>query len=240
MDKIPAACAMDWSIELDKSLRSKKPGNYWKIIFLQISFYYLVFLLENYFFTNFFLVYLVFLFSFNINWIYAGKSIEAIKDIGPRLEWWNRDSKLTAAEYKIFSLIPGEDKLFLNAIFLRLADAFRSGDKNIKSCIVNIFLSLRRKRRRSAVKDDDCRILSKSKLENYMELLRRVKVVFDTGDVDQRSMALILFGCWADFAKDIADIRYIVLSSLVSGDAHEVRFKYNLLEIGNSEVIFSF
>ncbi|CAI9781836.1 unnamed protein product [Fraxinus pennsylvanica] len=177
MDKIPAACAMDWSIELDKSLRSKKPG----------------------------------------------KSIKAIKDIGSRIEWWSRDSKLKVAEYKIFSLIPGEDKLFLNAIFLRLADAFRLGDKNVKSCIVNIFLSLRQKRRRSGVKDDDCRILSKDKLDNYMELLRRVKVVFDTGDVEERSMALILFGCWADFAKDVADIRYIMLSSLVSGDACEVK-----------------
>ncbi|KAL2537231.1 ARM repeat superfamily protein [Forsythia ovata] len=177
MDKIPAACAMDWSIELDKSLRSKKPG----------------------------------------------KSIEAIKEIGSRLEWWNRDSKLTVAEYKIFGLIPGEDKLFLNAIFLRLVDAFRLGDKDIKSCIIKIFLSLRRKRRRSSVKDADCGILSKGKLENCMEFLRRVKVVFDTGDVEERAMALVLFGCWADFAKDVADIRYIVLSSLVSDDAYEVK-----------------
>ncbi|KAL2455153.1 ARM repeat superfamily protein [Abeliophyllum distichum] len=152
-----------------------------------------------------------------------GKSIEAIKEIGCRLECWNRDSKLTVAEYKIFGLIPGEDKLFLNAIFLRLVDAFRLGDKDIKSCIINIFLSLRRKRRRSSVKDADCGILSKGKLENYMEFLRRVKVVFDTGDVEERSMALVLFGCWADFAKDVADIRYIVLSSLVSDDAYEVK-----------------
>lgn len=117
----------------------------------------------------------------------------------------------------MFGLIPGEDKLFLNAIFLRLADAFRLGNKQIKSGIVKIFLRMKRRKKR-----DGEGVLSKGKLENYVELLSRVKEVFDKGDVEERALALFLFGCWAYFAKDCADIRYIVLSSLVTGDVLQV------------------
>nr|XP_027125674.1 uncharacterized protein LOC113742147 isoform X1 [Coffea arabica]XP_027125675.1 uncharacterized protein LOC113742147 isoform X1 [Coffea arabica]XP_027125676.1 uncharacterized protein LOC113742147 isoform X1 [Coffea arabica]XP_027125677.1 uncharacterized protein LOC113742147 isoform X1 [Coffea arabica]XP_027125678.1 uncharacterized protein LOC113742147 isoform X1 [Coffea arabica]XP_027125679.1 uncharacterized protein LOC113742147 isoform X1 [Coffea arabica]XP_027125680.1 uncharacterized prot len=177
MEKIPAASAMEWSIDLEKGLRSKSPG----------------------------------------------KCIEAILEIGSRLEWWNRESRISVAEYKIFHLIPGEDKLFANAILLRLADAFRVGDKRIKTCIVKVFREeLKSRRRRSGRKVEDG-ILSKKKLENYLEILRRVKVVFDEGDVEERALALYLFGCWADFAKDSADVRYVILSSVVSDDVLEVK-----------------
>lgn len=171
MDPTPTACAMDWSIHLEKGLRSQKQG----------------------------------------------KSIEALEEIGRRLEWWNREPKLTFTEYKIFGLIPGEDKLFLNAIFLRLADSFRSGNKHIKKCVVGIFLRMRSKKR------DGEGVLSKEKLENYLELLSRVKEVFDKGDAEEKTLALLLLGCWADLAKDCPDIRYIVLSSLVGGDVLEVK-----------------
>ncbi|KAL2233167.1 UNVERIFIED_CONTAM: hypothetical protein Sindi_1496700, partial [Sesamum indicum] len=172
MEKIPAACAMDWSIQLEKSLRSQKPG----------------------------------------------KSIEALEEIGGRLEWWNSESELRFAEYCMFGLIPGEDKLFLNAIFLRLADAFRLGNKQIKNGVVKLFLRMKKRKRRNGEG-----ILSKGKLENYLELLSRVKEVFDKGDSEEKALALLLFGCWAYFAKDCADIRYIILSSLVSGDVLEVK-----------------
>ncbi|XVE48447.1 hypothetical protein DITRI_Ditri01bG0003000 [Diplodiscus trichospermus] len=36
-------------------------------------------------------------------------------------------------------------------------------------------------------------------------------------------MALVLFGCWAHFAKDSAEIRYLVLSSIVSSSVLEVK-----------------
>lgn len=171
MEKTPSACAMQWNIDLEKGLRSKKPG----------------------------------------------KSTEAILDIGPRLEWWSRQSNLHAAEYKIFGLIPGEDKLFANAILLRLADAFKSGDKHMKVCIVKIFMSelKQRKRLRSEGRKAEG-ILSKDKLDSYSELLTRIKTVFDSGDVEERALALGLFGCWAHIAKDSADVRYLILSSLVS------------------------
>lgn len=171
MEKTPSACAMQWSIDLEKGLRSKKPG----------------------------------------------KSTEAILDIGPRLEWWNRESNLHAAEYKIFGLIPGEDKLFANAILLRLADAFKSGDKHMKICIVKIFMSELKQRRqlRSQGRKDEG-ILSNDKVDSCRELLTRIKIVFDSGDVEERALALVLFGCWAHIAKDSADVRYLILSSLWS------------------------
>ncbi|PIN26218.1 hypothetical protein CDL12_01033 [Handroanthus impetiginosus] len=172
MEKIPAACAMGWSIQLEKSLRSQKPG----------------------------------------------KSIEALEGIGRRLEWWNSESELTFAQYRMFGLIPGEDALFLNAIFLRLADAFRFGNKQIKNGVVKLFLRMKKRKTR-----DGKGILSKGKLENYLELLSRVKEVFDKGDVEERALTLVLFGCWAYFAKDCLDIRYIVLSSLVSDHVLEVK-----------------
>lgn len=153
-----------------------------------------------------------------------GKSAEAILDIGPKLEWWSRESNLSAAEYKVFGLIPGEDKLFANSILLRLADAFKSGDKHMKLCIVKIFLSELKQRRRLRSKGrKDKGILSKDKLDSYRELLSRIKIVFDTGDVQERALALALFGCWAHIAKDSADVRYLILSSLVSMHVPEVR-----------------
>ncbi|KAL3828422.1 hypothetical protein ACJIZ3_017224 [Penstemon smallii] len=174
MEKIPAACAMDWSIQLEKNLRSKIPG----------------------------------------------KFIQTLNEIGVRLECWDNEPELKNAEYRIFGLISGEEKLFLNAIFLRLADAFRLGDKQVKNGVIKLFSRMKRSRSGSRRKGG---ILSKCKLENYMELLRRVKEVFDRGDVEERGLALVLFGCWAELAYDCADIRYIVLSSLVSGDVIEVK-----------------
>ncbi|KAJ0081178.1 hypothetical protein Patl1_12202 [Pistacia atlantica] len=120
------ACAMEWSIELEKALRPKNPG----------------------------------------------RRIEAIYQIGLRLEQWSGEPEGTMVVYDMFGLVPGEDRLFANTIFLRLADAFQLGNKR---------------------------------------------------DVKSRALALVLFGCWADFAKDSAQIRYLVLSSLVSSNVLEVR-----------------
>ncbi|XP_059661933.1 uncharacterized protein LOC132308009 isoform X2 [Cornus florida] len=183
MERISAACAMDWSIELDKGLRSKVPG----------------------------------------------QSVKAILQIGPRLEQWSREPELTIAEYKFFGLVPGEDRLFANTILLRLADAFSSSDKHTKLSVVRIFLSELRHRRKTS-KRNHYKILSKPALENYLELLRKVKLVFETGDVESRTLALVLFGCWAAFAKDSAEIRYLILASLVS--CHGLEVKASLFAAG--------
>ncbi|XP_057463465.1 uncharacterized protein LOC130753429 isoform X2 [Actinidia eriantha] len=174
MERTSAACAMEWSIDLEKGLRSKNPG----------------------------------------------QTIKAILEIGRRLEQWDREPAINIAQHSMFGLILGEDKLFANSIFLRLTDAFSSGDKNTQLFVVKVFLSLLRNCRKRKGRHDS--ILFKCSSEHRSELLRRVKFVFDTGDVESKALALVLFGCWADVAKDSADIRYIVLSSLVSSDFLQV------------------
>lgn len=184
MERTPAACAMDWSIRLDKALRSNNPG----------------------------------------------KRTEAIQEVGARLEWWSREPELTMAEYDMFGLVPGEDKLFANAILLRLADAFISGDKHTKLCIVKIFLSELRHRKSKGFNRKNKGILLRYKVENHLELLRRIKLCFNSGDEEVRALALVLFGCWSDFAKDNAEIRYLILSSVVS--CHVLEVKASLFAAG--------
>ena len=41
--------------------------------------------------------------------------------------------------------------------------------------------------------------------------------------IESRALTLILFGCWADITKDIAEIRHAILSALVSCHVLEVR-----------------
>ncbi|XVE94297.1 hypothetical protein REPUB_Repub01dG0269000 [Reevesia pubescens] len=168
LDKISAACAMEWSIQLDKALRSNNPA----------------------------------------------QAVETILLTGSRLGQWSQEPEATKAVCSIFDLVPGEDRLFANTILLRLADAFQSGDRNIRLSVVKIFLKNRKQSRRAFLN---------GRVHNQEELLRRVKVVFNTGDVESRAMALVLFGCWADFAKDSAEIRYLVLSSMVSSYILEVK-----------------
>lgn len=127
------------------------------------------------------------------------------------------------AVYKMFGLVPGEDRLFANTILLRLADAFRLGGKHIKLAIVRIFLGEYRHRGKKKKSKENKGIFSMITVQNHVELLRRVKIVFDTGDAELRALALALFGCWADLAKNSAQIRYLILSSLVSSHALEVR-----------------
>ncbi|XP_048127921.1 uncharacterized protein LOC115756813 isoform X1 [Rhodamnia argentea] len=176
MEKISAACAMDWSIELEKSLRSRMPG----------------------------------------------RAVEAILQVGQRLEQWSSEPEPTMSVYSMYGLVPGEERLFANTILLRLADAFLSGDGEIKRAVVRVFRRLRRcSRKRSG--DVVLGILSKGRVNNPTELLTRMKVVFDGEDVESRAMALVMFGCCADFAKDSAHVRYLILSSLVSSEILEVQ-----------------
>lgn len=169
MEKISAASAMDWSIELEKSLRSGKPG----------------------------------------------RPIEIISKFGPLLVQWGREPEPNVASHAIFSLVPGEDRLFANTILLRLADAFKVGDKNIRMSIVSAFLYELKHRDNKKCKRYNG-LLSKARVSNHIELLQKVKAVFYESDDDERALALVLFGCWADFAKENAQIRYLILSSLVS------------------------
>ena len=77
---------------------------------------------------------------------------------------------------------------------------------------------------RNKEKTKQCKgLLSEARVANHLELLNRVKSVFDSGDLESKALALVLFGCWADFLKDNAQIRYLIFSSLVSAHDCEVK-----------------
>ncbi|KAL6003579.1 hypothetical protein ACLOJK_023812 [Asimina triloba] len=175
MQKISAACAMEWSMELEKGLRSKNPG----------------------------------------------QAVDAVLQMGPKIQQWSREPPVTMAVSNMFGLVQGEDRLFANTVLLRLADAFRCGDIKMRVAVLKVFL-LELKHCNKKGKNYSG-IMAKDRVANYMELLKRVKIVFDTGDAKSRALALHLFGCWADFAKDSAEIRFLILSSMESTQALEVR-----------------
>ncbi|XP_021769279.1 uncharacterized protein LOC110733524 isoform X2 [Chenopodium quinoa] len=175
MEKISATLAMGWSIELEKGLRSRKPGN----------------------------------------------PIESINLIGPRLKQWSTEPQPTLAMYNLFSLVPGEDRLFADAILLRLADTFVSGDRDMKNSVVRVFLSILRHCKRKY--GQALGFFSNMDEDNKMEYLRRVKVVLTDESVESRALALILLGCCAELAKDVAEMRHAILSALYSCHVLEVK-----------------
>ncbi|XP_020241992.1 uncharacterized protein LOC109820275 isoform X2 [Asparagus officinalis] len=175
MEKISAACAMNWSIELEKGLRSNNPA----------------------------------------------RRLEAISQIGPRLNQWSKEPIVTFGVSSIYGLVPGEDRLFANTILLRLAEAFGSGDNATRRGIVKIFMAELKRILKEGRKYDG--ILSKERVPNYVEMIKRVKKAFDGGDLEAKVLALRLFGCWVDLAKDSVQIRYMILLSLQSLDVSEVK-----------------
>ncbi|KAI7754547.1 hypothetical protein M8C21_024589, partial [Ambrosia artemisiifolia] len=96
--------------------------------------------------------------------------------------------ELSMAEYGLFGLVAGQDKLFANAILLRLVDMFMSVDKQTKLCVVKMFLSelKRRKNKSSNSKNRYC--FSKYNVPNQLELLRRIKLCFNSGDEEVRAI----------------------------------------------------
>ncbi|KNA11327.1 hypothetical protein SOVF_136250 isoform B [Spinacia oleracea] len=175
MEKISAAWAMGWSIELEKGLRSRKPGY----------------------------------------------SIESINLIGPRLKQWSKEPQPTLAVYNMYGLAPGEDRVFADAILLRLADAFVSGDKDTKISVIRVLLSIPRHYK---TKDSQPHgIFSNLSEENKMEFLRRFKAVLSAENVESRALSLILLGCCAELAYDVVEIRHTILSDLFSCHVLEVR-----------------
>ncbi|ESW23192.1 hypothetical protein PHAVU_004G026300 [Phaseolus vulgaris] len=158
-----------------------------------------------------------------------GAPVKAILEMEPRLWQWSREPEYDVAPCAMFGLVPGEDRIFANAILLRLADAFRGGDIETRLSVVRVFLSERKHRNKEKTKR--CKgLLSEARVANHLELLNRVKSVFDIGDLESKALALVLFGCWADFLKDNAQIRYLIFSSLVS--AHDCEVKASLYATG--------
>ncbi|PKA66124.1 hypothetical protein AXF42_Ash018414 [Apostasia shenzhenica] len=175
MEKISAACAMEWSIELEKGLRSKKPGY----------------------------------------------CIEVIKQISHKLKRWSMEPSITKVISDMYGMVTGEDRLFANAILLRLSDAFCYGDIEVKRCILQVFLTeLHYIYKKGKLYNG---IVARNRVPNYAELLKRVTVVYNTGDLEAKCLTLRLFGCWADLAKDSTQVRFLILTSLQSQHVSEVK-----------------
>ena len=154
--------------------------------------------------------------------IISVKAVEAILETGGKLEQWSKEPESAIAVYNLFGLVPEEDKLFSNTILLRLVDAFCVGDKLIKLAVVRVFMSMFKLSRGKNVNESASWFLSKGRVHNHLELLTRVKNVYDKGDTESKALALILFGCWRDFASEFAPVRYLVFSSMVSPHDLEV------------------
>ncbi|KAL0687804.1 hypothetical protein Bca4012_087481 [Brassica carinata] len=177
MEKVSAACAMDWSIKLEKALRSKNPV----------------------------------------------RAVEAILETGEKLQQWSKEPEPATAVYSLSGLVPEEDRLFFNTILLRLVDTFCFGDKLVKVAVVRVFMSVFKLSRGKSKSDCGTWFLSKAKVHNHLEMLKRVKSVYDKGDTEAKALALILFGCCRDFASEFAPVRYLVFTSMVSSHDLEVR-----------------
>lgn len=178
MEKASAACAMDWSIELEKGLRSKRPGQH----------------------------------------------LQSIQLTGQRMEKWSQEPKLKLSVYNMFRMVHGEEKLYADTILFRLADAFGSGDRDTKIHIVKVFLSEMKHRDRK--RRQGYGIFSKMSSDNHIEILRRIKVALDDGNIESKALTLVLFGCWSAIAKDVPEIRYEILSGLLSPHALEVKASF--------------
>lgn len=145
-------------------------------------------------------------------------------ETGEKLKQWSKEPEPGTAVYSLFGLVPEEDRLFYNTILLRLVDAFCSGDRLLKVAVVRVFMSVFKLSRGKEDKSGcETWFLSKAKVHNHLEILKRVKCVYDKGDTEAKALALILFGCWRDFATEFAPVRYLVFTSMVSSHDLEVK-----------------
>jgi integrator complex subunit 7 len=144
----------------------------------------------------------------------------ALERIGPRLQQLSLESNITKSIADIYGLVPGEDRAFTNTIILRLCNAFENGDNQTRSLVLKIFLPELKQleKNRKGYKG----ILSKERLSNSSEILKRLKLVFYAGGFEEKALALRMLGCMADVAKDSIEIRSLVLSSLESSADVEV------------------
>jgi integrator complex subunit 7 len=97
-------------------------------------------------------------------------------------------------------------------MLLRLATEFRTADVAMRVRIIKTLLN-------SATGPG---ALAGARITEPDQLLRRVKVVYDTGNKRDRALALRMFGCFADIAKDSVHVRSLILSSLSASSALEV------------------
>ncbi|KFK28651.1 hypothetical protein AALP_AA7G027200 [Arabis alpina] len=151
------------------------------------------------------------------------KAVEAILETGEKLKQWSKEPESAIAVYNLFDLVHEEDKLFYNTILLRLVDAFCFGDKLVMVAVVRVFMSMFKLSRRKNRSECVTLFLCKDRVYNHLEILKRVKSVYDKGESEVKGLALVLFGCLRDFASEFAPVRYLIFTSMVSSDDLEVK-----------------
>jgi integrator complex subunit 7 len=111
--------------------------------------------------------------------------------------------------------MPGESRVFAETMLLRLATEFRAAaDDSIRSRIVRSLLPNKGGGWAAAEPE---------------QILRRVTAAHGAAGATPRARALALrmFGCLADLAKDSVHVRSLVLSGLRSSNAAEVSASSN-------------
>jgi integrator complex subunit 7 len=192
MEKIPAASAMGWSIELDRGLRSRNHGNIKPSSPLSpFPFHY-------------FLAHLRPRPS-------SATRVHALDAAGPRLRQLVDSPTIPAPGASALGVLPDEARLFAETMLLRLAAEFRTADGTLRARIVRCLLAA-----------GGCGALDGARVAEPDQLLRKVKVVYDTGTARDRALALRMFGCLAGIAKDSVHIRSLILASLGVSAALEV------------------
>ncbi|XP_037411431.1 uncharacterized protein LOC119274814 [Triticum dicoccoides] len=165
MESIPAASAMDWSIDLDKGLRSR----------------------------------------------HLGTRLKALEAAAPRIRDLAASPAVPAAVASAFGVLPAEPRVFAETMLLRLATEFRAAaDDTVRARIVRALLPAQDAAWACAEPD---------------QILRKVAAAHGgaAGTPRARELALRMFGCLADLAKDSVHVRSIVLSGLRSSNAAEVK-----------------
>uniref|UniRef100_A0ACD5UR66 Uncharacterized protein n=1 Tax=Avena sativa TaxID=4498 RepID=A0ACD5UR66_AVESA len=165
MERIPAASAMDWSIDLDRGLRSR----------------------------------------------YLGTRLQALDAAAPRIRELAAFPAIPEAVAYASGVLPAEPRVFAETMLLRLATEFRTtADDSVRSRIVRSLLQNKSGGWAAAEPE---------------QILRRVVAAHGAAGATPRARALALrmFGCLADLAKDSVHVRSIVLSGLCSFNAAEVK-----------------
>ncbi|CAL4964598.1 unnamed protein product [Urochloa decumbens] len=169
MERIPAASAMDWSIDLDRGLRSR----------------------------------------------HHATRLRALEDAGLRLRQLCAcaGAAAPAPVASAYGVLPGEARVFAETMLLRLATEFRTAEGAMRARVVRTLLTAAGRRGS----------LAGARVAEPDQLLRRVKAVYDTGSARDRALALRVFGCLAEVAKDSVHVRSLILSSLGVSSALEVK-----------------
>ncbi|BBN06107.1 integrator complex subunit 7 [Marchantia polymorpha subsp. ruderalis] len=181
-----------------------------------------------------------------------GAQCEAVMKLGPQLVRWSQNCMVTASSANIFKLEAGQDRVFANAILLRLADTFRTGTNFMRVCILKVLMLEFKERgrigetfssdtseralanRKVALRNNKSSsrairmsrsedgLLTKKRIASHAEMVKRVKSVIDSGDPTSRALALRVLGCLADLGKDSVDVHNLVLQALQSPHHQEV------------------